>query len=122
MFVFSKNSTTKLTGVSPPLIAIAFRALYLSPHDFGITCGVRTIAEQLKLLDDGKTTTLKSYHMEGLAVDFAVWIDGKITWDFDYYRDVAESFKRAADEYGYKITWGGDWKTFIDGPHIQLEI
>ena len=22
---------------------------------------------------------------------------------------------------GYVITWGGDWKTFKDGPHFQIE-
>jgi len=121
-YKFSRSSINNLSGIHPALIAIAFRALYLSPHDFGVISGLRTIDEQRKLLSEGKTTTLKSYHLRGLAIDFAVWVDGQITWELDYYRDVAESFKQAASEYGYKITWGGDWKTFVDGPHIQLEI
>jgi peptidoglycan L-alanyl-D-glutamate endopeptidase CwlK len=38
-----------------------------------------------------------------------------------YYQQVAQAFKQAADEYGLKITWGGDWVNFKDGPHIQIE-
>ncbi|MBL4785095.1 MAG: peptidoglycan-binding protein [Cohaesibacteraceae bacterium] len=28
--------------------------------------------------------------------------------------------KKAAEELGVAIEWGGDWKTFRDGPHFQL--
>ena len=28
--------------------------------------------------------------------------------------------KTAAEEEGVPIEWGGDWRTFKDGPHFQL--
>jgi peptidoglycan L-alanyl-D-glutamate endopeptidase CwlK len=28
--------------------------------------------------------------------------------------------KRAAQEVGVPVEWGGDWKSFKDGPHWQL--
>jgi peptidoglycan L-alanyl-D-glutamate endopeptidase CwlK len=28
--------------------------------------------------------------------------------------------KQAAYELNIKIEWGGDWKSFKDGPHFQL--
>lgn len=118
---FGQRSKKNLEGVAPDLVGVCYRALYLSPYDFGITEGLRTIQRQKELVEQGKSQTLNSYHLRGAAIDFAVWIDGKITWDLAYYKEVAEAFKQAADEYGARITWGGDWQSFIDGPHIQLE-
>ncbi|MBO0346023.1 peptidoglycan-binding protein [Roseibium sp. CAU 1637] len=28
--------------------------------------------------------------------------------------------KQAADELGVPVEWGGDWRSFFDGPHFQL--
>jgi hypothetical protein len=30
--------------------------------------------------------------------------------------------KKAALELGVRITWGGDFKTFVDLPHYQIEV
>jgi hypothetical protein len=35
-------------------------------------------------------------------------------------RAAAEVFKNAADELNIPIVWGGDWKSFKDGPHYEL--
>jgi peptidoglycan L-alanyl-D-glutamate endopeptidase CwlK len=29
--------------------------------------------------------------------------------------------KAAAKEHGVAIVWGGDWRTFKDGPHFELD-
>jgi peptidoglycan L-alanyl-D-glutamate endopeptidase CwlK len=29
--------------------------------------------------------------------------------------------KAAAKELGVSIVWGGDWRTFKDGPHFELD-
>ena len=76
---------------------------------------------QIELVAQGKSKTLKSYHLKGKAVDIAIWIDGKVTWDFKYYKEVADCVKEVAKKLGYIITWGGDWKIFKDGPHFQIE-
>ncbi len=120
-FRFSQRSKNHLRQVHPDLVGIAYRALFLSPHDFGITEGLRTRERQKKLVEQGKSTTMHSYHLTGSAIDFAVYADGKLTWELPFYREVADAFKQAAREYGIDITWGGDWQSFVDGPHIQLE-
>ena len=33
---------------------------------------------------------------------------------------MADAMKQAAEELDVDLEWGGDWKTFKDGPHFQL--
>ena len=121
MFSFSKASLEKMNGVNSKLINLMKEAIKESPYDFSITEGIRTLKRQKELVAQGKSKTLKSYHLTGKAVDIAGWIDGKVTWDFKYYKEVADHIKEVARKLGYVITWGGDWKTFKDGPHFQIE-
>lgn len=116
-----KKSLERLAGVKEPLQNVIKSAIVDSPYDFSITCGLRTVEEQRVLFNLGKTTTMKSRHLTGDAVDIAVFVDGKLTWELKYYKAVATHIKKVAARLGVKITWGGDWKTFIDGPHFQLE-
>lgn len=120
-YKFSRRSLRNLRGVHPDLIAVARLGLRLSPHDYMITEGVRTIERQRELYAAGASHTMHSKHLIGDAFDFAVIIDGVITWDFNLYRDVADEIKRSAEFMGTKITWGGDWQSLRDGPHIQRE-
>ncbi len=121
MFKFSKRSRDKFKGVHPDLVKVAEKALELTPYDFGISEGVRTFERQKELVEAGKSRTMYSRHLTGQAIDFFVLVNGEVTWDFKYYKEVADAFKRAANELGIAIEWGGDWKSFLDGPHIQLK-
>ena len=121
MYNFSERSKSKLETVDIRLQNLMNVAIKESPYDFSITEGFRTMKRQIELVAQDKSKTLKSYHLKGKAVDIAVWIDGKVTWDFKYYKEVADCIKRVARKLGYIITWGGDWKTFKDGPHFQIE-
>jgi peptidoglycan L-alanyl-D-glutamate endopeptidase CwlK len=96
-------------------------ALEESPFDFGITEGLRTPEVQKVLFESGKSMTLNSRHLTGHAVDIAVYVDGQITWDFQYYKAVADHVKSVAKELKVDIEWGGDWKSLVDGPHFQLK-
>jgi len=116
----SKKSLDRLAGIKAPLQALAKAAIVDSPYDFSITCGLRTIEEQKVLVATGKSRTMKSRHLTGNAFDIAVFVDGKITWDLKYYKAVATHIKKVAAKLGIKIVWGGDWKSFIDGPHFEL--
>ena len=118
---FSEKSNTKLEGVDERLIRVATLALQLSPVDFGITEGVRTLERQKQLVKAGASRTLRSKHLEGKAIDVVAYLDGEVRWDWPLYEKIAKAFKQAADELGYKITWGGSWATFKDGPHFQIE-
>lgn len=117
---FGLRSQSNLIGVHPDLIAIAFKALELSPVDFAITEGVRTVSRQRELFAQHKSQTLDSRHITGHAIDVAAIRDGKITWNWAEYETIANAFKSAAMELGIPLVWGGDWKTFKDGPHFEL--
>jgi peptidoglycan L-alanyl-D-glutamate endopeptidase CwlK len=119
-FKFGVRSKSNLSGVKPKLRALMEEAITDSPLDFVVTCGLRTIDEQRVLVSMGKSQTMKSKHLTGDAVDIAVFVDGKITWEHKHYRTVAAHIKKIANKQGTAITWGGDWKTFIDSPHFQL--
>ena len=118
---FSERSKAKLATVDIRLQNLMNVAIKESPFDFSITEGIRTLKRQKELVAQGKSKTLKSHHLTGKAVDIAVWVNGKVTWDFKYYKEVADHIKEVARKLGYVITWGGDWKTFKDGPHFQIE-
>lgn len=119
-FALSRASLAKLKGVHPDLVRVVKRAITMTPIDFSISCGLRTLAEQRLLVRTGKSTTLRSRHLTGHAIDFVALPNGKVSWEFKHYRQIAAAFKAAAKLEKVPIEWGGDWKSFIDGPHIQL--
>lgn len=119
-FRLSNTSDMRLTGVHPHLVAIVKRAIQITEVDFCVTEGMRSLARQKKLLASGASTTMKSRHLTGHAVDLAAMIGKTIHWDWPLYYKLADAMKKAAAELGYPIEWGGDWKTFKDGPHFQL--
>ena len=121
MYKFSKRSLRNLKGVDERLVKLMEEVLSISPYDFGITEGLRTIEKQKEYVRTGKSQTMNSYHLKGKAVDIVVYKDGEVTWDLKYYKEIADLVKKIAEHDGLKITWGGDWKTLVDGPHFQLE-
>lgn len=121
MYKFSERSLENLKGVDERLIEIMTLALSRSKNDFGITEGIRTIKRQQELVKNGKSKTMNSYHLKGKAVDVAIYKNGKISWEIGLYKELNDIIQRIAKEKGYKITWGGDWRTFADGPHFQIE-
>lgn len=118
---FSERSKAKFKGVDPRLKQVADIALQRSPFDFGITCGLRTVEEQKALVAKGASKTMKSKHLEGRAIDFVVYINGKPNWDLSNYEKVAQVFLEVGKELGIELEAGAFWKTFKDGPHIQLK-
>lgn len=119
MFRFSERSIRRLSGVHPELILIASRALMYSSVDFGVTEGLRSPTRQAYLVARGSSKTMRSKHITGDAIDIVCYVDGEVTWELDYYREVTNAFKKAAKELGLHITCGIDWPNFVDGPHIQ---
>ncbi len=121
----SNKSKERLEGVHPEMVSVVERALQLSPYDFGITEGERTYEKQVENVEKGVSQTMKTLHFkqeDGFvhAVDFAVYVNGKITWDVRYYRKVMQAFFTAAIELGVQMEAGGLWFDFVDGPHVQL--
>lgn len=125
-FRFSNASIEKLKSVHPDLIRVMQRTIEISPVDFKITHGLRTQAEQDALYAQGRTTpgkivtnTRKSRHIGGFAVDVAAIVNGAISWDMKYYRQITDAAKQASRELNIPIKCGIDWK-MKDGPHIEL--
>lgn len=121
MYKFSERSLRNLKGVDERLVKLMEEVLSISPYDFGITEGLRSIEKQEEYVRTGKSQTMNSYHLKGKAVDIVVYKDREVTWKLDYYKEIADLVKKIAEHDGLKITWGGDWKTLVDGPHFQLE-
>ncbi len=125
----SPRDEAHLKRVHPDLARVIRRAAAIWPHKgqvFFITCSLRTMEEQRKLLAAGATRTLRSRHLPGKtnklshAIDLALKLNGKVRWDWPLFAQMAKTVKAAAKTEKVSIEWGGDWKTFRDGPHFQL--
>lgn len=115
------RSEKALQGVHPDLVKVVRRAAELSDLDFIVTEGLRSMARQRQLVAKGASKTYRSRHLTGHAVDVAMKVGGRIRWDWQLYEKFSKFMKQAARELGVKITWGGDWTSFKDGPHYQLQ-
>lgn len=120
-FTFSQRSESRLVGVHPDLVKVVRLALTRSPLDFCVLEGLRTKERQAELMAKGATRTMNSRHLTGHAVDIAPMIDGEIRWDWPLYHQLAPVIKGAAASLGVAVVWGGDWRTFKDGPHWELD-
>jgi len=144
----SQRSLNELKGVNPKLVAVVKRAIEVTEVDFGVTQGLRTLEEQKVLFANKATTTMKSKHLVGDAVDVVAYINGKVSWQLHVYDEIADAMKQAAKEVGVPMRWGAAWtvpdiriwggtmeeamlayvdtrrsqgrRPFIDGPHFEL--
>lgn len=125
----SASDLAHLKKVHPDLARVVRRAAKDwddKTKTFFITCSLRTVAEQKKMIAAGASRTMRSRHLPGAhnglshAIDFAIKINGKVKWDWPPYADLAKKIKAAAAAEKVPVEWGGDWKSFKDGPHFQL--
>lgn len=119
-FKLGKRSLERLEGVHEDLRAVIERAITLTPIDFTVLEGLRSLERQRKLYNSRASTTMNSRHLTGHAVDIAPYVDGEVRWDWPLYYPVAAAVKKAAVELDVDVEWGGDWTKFKDGPHWQL--
>lgn len=119
-FVLGTRSIQRLKGVHPDLVKVVYRAIELSTIDFTVLEGLRTLARQKELFAARATTTMNSRHLTGHAVDLAPIVGGTVRWDWPLYHRLAKFIKAAAEDVDVPVEWGGDWKSFKDGPHWQL--
>jgi len=120
-FKLSQKSLDRLAGVHPELVACVKRAIELSTVDFAVLEGVRSKARQEQLVAAGASQTLNSRHIPGHAVDLGAWVDNQVDWSWPLYHKIAAAMKEAAKELNVALVWGGDWRTFKDGPHFELD-
>lgn len=122
-------STARLRGVHPDLIRGMTRALQMAPFPFRVIDGLRSVARQKELVRIGASTTMRSRHLTGHAVDIVPLVDldrdGRIEaeemFSWPLINKLAPIVKTAFKAEGIAVTWGGDWPKFRDGPHWQLD-
>lgn len=114
------RSKERLEGVHPDLVKVVERAIEITEVDFTVLEGLRSLTRQKALKLKGASTTLRSRHLTGHAVDLGAYVDGEVRWDWPLYHTIADAMKQAALELKVDMEWGGDWKSFPDGPHYQL--
>lgn len=121
-FTLGAQSRARLKNVHPDLVRVVERAIGLTPVDFRVLEGVRTLARQKALVAAGASRTLNSRHLTGHAVDLGALLDGKIAWDWPLYSRIAKAMKEAARIEKVPLEWGGEvfGPKFRDGPHFQL--
>ena len=122
----NKSSLDNLAGVHPDLVKVAHKCVEITAVDFIITEGVRTVERQKALVRAGAAQTMNSRHIPGgpknlgHAFDVAAVVAGDVRWDWPLYERIAVAMKMAAQMVDVPIEWGGDWRSFKDGPHYQL--
>lgn len=132
--MLNPRSKERLANVDAKLITLITNVASSCPVDFQIANmgGYRSASLQNELYTQGKSkcdgVTSKSKHQEGKAVDIVVYIDGKPTWDKEYYAYVAGAVLTLSNMQGVKVRWGGDWNSnglfsdnkYNDLPHFEL--
>ena len=149
-YKLGKGSLSKLEGIDERMIAVVNYAITVTKQDFSVICGMRTIEEQKVLVAKGASQTMKSKHIDGLAVDLMAYVDGG-RWELNLYDEIADAMSEAAREIDVPIVWGAAWsvpniaqygegnmedamnsyidlrrsqgrRPFIDGPHFELVV
>lgn len=119
-FILGSLSRKNLIGVHPDLVKVAEGAITVTPVDFRVQEGLRTLARQKVLFAAGASTTLDSQHLVqrdgfGHAVDLVPYLDfdgdgdSELRWDWPLGYKIAEAMQKSALGCGVKIRWGGCW-------------
>ncbi|EGC7635136.1 M15 family peptidase [Listeria monocytogenes] len=78
---------------------------------------IRTKEQQAANVNSGASQTMRSYHLVGQALDFAMTKGKTVDWGA-YRLDKGKKFVAKAKSLGFE--WGGDWSGFVDNPHLQF--
>ncbi|MDF2010186.1 peptidoglycan-binding protein [Priestia megaterium] len=80
---------------------------------------IRTEAQQRQNIKNGVSQTMRSYHLVGQALDFVpVDAKGNTLWNGYGATKVKQAIAKAKT---LGFSWGGDWKSFKDLPHLQYD-
>lgn len=121
----SPTDNERLKRAHPDLKKIILHAAEITEVPFVVLQSNRTLAQQKANVANGVSQTMKSRHLispDGYvrAVDIAP-LDGKnASFAWPLYFKLAPFIKQAAKDVKIPVEWGGDWRTFKDGPHWQL--
>ncbi|MCX8698088.1 M15 family metallopeptidase, partial [Gilliamella sp. B3000] len=124
---WDKVTNSRIALLHPKIRQIAVNFINEVEKEFGIqlrvTTGLRTIEEQNRLYEQGRTTSGNivtwvkggySYHNYGLAIDVIEMKNNNVNWD--------ESVLKKISPVGIRngFSWGGDWEKQKDYPHFEI--
>ena len=149
-FKLSQRSLDKLEGVDERMQRVVKTAIGLTKTDFGVIQGLRTEAQQKELVAKGASQTMKSKHIDGIAVDLMAYIGSRASWELNLYDDLADAMAQGARACDVPVRWGAAWtvpniahwdgtmeaamndyidtrrgqgrRPFLDGPHFELMV
>jgi peptidoglycan L-alanyl-D-glutamate endopeptidase CwlK len=107
-FRFGVRSERAMAGIHGDLEAWLRRLILVTPVDFVVLEGCRTLARQRELVASGASRTMASRHLSGHAVDLGAWL-GTIRWELALYCTIAAAGQQVCDETGIPVRWGGAW-------------
>ena len=113
-FKLSRRSLDRLEGVDERLVAVVKHAITATKTDFGVIQGLRTIEQQKELVAKGASQTMKSKHLDGIAVDLMAYVDGG-RWELNLYDEIADAMAEAAHAVDVPIRWGAAWNVLDIG-------
>ena len=114
----NRDNLAKLADHTKAAAAAWYDFLIKNEIDVLIYETIRTKAKQAEYVKSGASQTMTSYHLVGQALDFVpVNAKGETLWG-GY--GTAEIKKAVAEAKRLGFEWGGDWKNFVDKPHLQF--
>lgn len=122
---YSKISRDRLLSCHEDLQKVFFAVIQIV--DCKILCGHRGMEEQNEAVRIGasklswpmsrhNTSPSNAVDVVPCPIDWPGWAKDKKPLD-----EFAKTVKTEADKLKIKLVWGGDWKTFKDYPHWELE-
>ncbi len=125
-FQFGSRSVARLNLCHRDLQMLAEAVIEVSPEDITVVTGSRGEEAQDKAYNEGHSKVKYPHSMHNIqpsmAMDLAPWIDGKIPWeDIESFKRLGVLVKSEAKRLKINIRWGGDWVTFKDYPHFELD-
>lgn len=103
-----------VTEQSAFLLDVCKLIQFATEQGFVVTGGelYRTPEQQKIYVDTGRSKTMKSKHLERLAIDLNFFKDGKLTYE-------TSEIGRYWESLSPKNSSGMFWKSFKDGPHFE---
>ena len=129
-FSLSQRDLQRLSKVHPDLVKLVVEVAQYGETYFMVGEGVRSSEKQREMVQKGLSQTMNSRHLlhpdgYAYAVDLLPLIklegEWKVSQGWAPYYPLARDMKAAAEEHGVALVWGGDWKSFKDGPHFELD-
>lgn len=121
----------RMSDLHPDLVKVVMKADEISEVNFFVTEGARSVDQQRKYVDEGKSQTMRSRHIPACneckmscAVDLAIWEDkdddrvidaDEVSWKFDHYKKLAKAMQEAARIEGVPVEWGACWSDLRSG-------